>query len=1358
MQDNMIAAGPHPVATPPPRSAVRETEMMALRQTGEAAYPSSVRDSLLGGGTCVTPAPPTSPRYSKQRHSRPQSHIQHAPHQSTSSTSTSVSASSAVYTRDSLPYPGSGSDSDTSSPDSDVLDSNSGSDHGMSCPSTPAMHACLPPHNNDNVLKESRQERRQSAASDDTSDADFKIHSSDLVLGTPLYLPRASLPPLPASPSIPAYSPTTASFPDADLERLATLDLQSLDALDNVDNRPDADAIIAMRLARNSLLPHVLIPDSLSRGGPTSALTLETESMRSNSWYGYDSGVGGVPDLSRLSVSNPAYDAARASTQTYGSSVLTYGSRASRLFDPETPRVEELSSQDAGRERGNESILPYDIPRPSHPLPWNPRPSALVRISSAPAAGWRPLPPTPAGKPDVSAGARRPRPLPKTPAGTDSPHSDTSGNESGSSSASINVIPLPPIPVEAPLRLSRIRQSTMEKRHSLMDHEQVPALAVGSADNVLPESNDGGDRDARGRGIGSISRSLKRTVSVLSRATSMYSVPEIDELLRILDENDTNSMEESMWFDDASVVNLQVRVSERPGVGGEDEALPTPTTPTPARTTIEEDGKIDTEGALTRPRSSTSVSRDSDAHAAAAPGKIGSDTGLPTPAATPRTSPDREAEPLPRLGPKSLAPSQTTAQPQLLSPMRGQEQEQVSPVPSAFSLSRFPLPPTALVIPGPSALGAAEMPIPSARGAPPSPGAHWARSGTTPAERATLPGMDTYGVKTNVPQDRTTASPPRPTQPRHVNAPSQLSHTRTRDEIADLKRRIFDLPVGVPLLGQPMRLRRRAQSVTGGVPQTTKYVPAARKHPHHTNLRPPAINVKVANSLPPPSAFGFSVGAPATATSAPAHGSEFQHSAIDPPSGASTILYTTPSVPPLRIRRTASQASARKVDPTLAPAAAKSGPIQLPPPASVPRSAEAAVTTFSAAEAAAKNRSPPSAFSGTGTRSYRSTSLSAGPCSATTPTVEPLRFRNSKLGPRRRGSVVSTTSTRARPTSSVGNDDQCTPANFMTLDTPIAEATELDDNCPTGRSVWTVETDRSEQDTFRFSNRVSLDPTLVDMIKGIAGASKEERRGSLHTIASSVNTRHGLAPPSSAPFDDGDKSFVDIDEEPAEVKSSYRTSANSGHRKSKRRSTNSVKRRASSRSVAAVRAAIRALPDPSTFPVPSSSGSTATDGSAAAAAADFTNFMRPSPLPKLRVVTKFKGGSVLVPASQAPLSAVSTKSTASCRSIMSTYSSGVAKPKRVSVLGRRRMNRLTLTDPRSPMADAAVAAATLVSRVRQKRAALAQYGPSAGAQRRIDSVQGGGMIGHRRTGSIGTLRSKLKMTGGSFFGSGSRVY
>ena len=91
------------------------------------------------------------------------------------------------------------------------------------------------------------------------------------------------------------------------------------------------------------------------------------------------------------------------------------------------------------------------------------------------------------------------------------------------------------------------------------------------------------------------------------------------------------------------------------------------------------------------------------------------------------------------------------------------------------------------------------------------------------------------------------------------------------------------------------------------------------------------------------------------------------------------------------------------------------------------------------------------------------------------------------------------------------------------------------------------------------------------------------------------------------------------------------------------------------------------------------------------------------------------------------------------------------------------MNRLTLTDPRSPMADAAVAAAQLVARVREKRAVLASRGvrvPGAPVPSGGDQAGGSAAMksirrrvgGHQRMGSNGTLRSKLKMSGGGFFG------
>ncbi|KAL5512449.1 hypothetical protein ACEPAG_3102 [Sanghuangporus baumii] len=349
------------------------------------------------------------------------------------------------------------------------------------------------------------------------------------------------------------------------------------------------------------------------------------------------------------------------------------------------------------------------------------------------------------------------------------------------------------------------------------------------------------------------------------------------------------------------------------------------------------------------------------------------------------------------------------------------------------------------------------------------------------------------------------------------------------------------------------------------------------------------------------------------------------------------------------------------------------------------------------------------------------------------------------------------------------------------------------------------------QSTSGTQTHISIDPAFADLIKSMAGASEEEQMGSLLTIASSINTEHHASSYNAGFFvplvdesrtreDDG---FVDIDDEDVSMngmgygnaspnedalrrqQGAVRKSVASGisatgslaeRRKSKTRSISSSKKRHSARSAAALRAAIRALPDPNTFPLPTpdSGGSVATDLSAQAAGADYHRFgLRPSSLPKLRVVTKFKGGTVLLPATSAPLSATSTKST------MSTFGAGghsrnasavsVVSAKRSSTTtGMRKMNRLTLTDPRSPMGEAAVAAATLVARVRQKRAALAasRNRPLTGAATVGPSGNNNGSQsptvvhvitrGHARTGSgssaTQTLRSKLKMSGGSFFG------
>lgn len=568
---------------------------------------------------------------------------------------------------------------------------------------------------------------------------------------------------------------------------------------------------------------------------------------------------------------------------------------------------------------------------------------------------------------------------------------------------------------------------------------------------------------------------------------------------------------------------------------------------------------------------------------------------------------------------------------------------------------------------------------------------------------------------------------------------------------------------GVPLISLPIPPRRRTQSSS-----TTAISQHQPQHPTSAARKPPAIDIRAANALPPPSAFGTSAGLGKSggliscgATSAPAHGLVFGEENQRP-----TIIYSTPapaparSVAPLRIKRASGMSQmSKKGSQRLGQGQTLMVHVPPPPPAAVPQSASAAQTSFDVIG------SPPSAG-----RAQRAASVCVSPGSGS---VAPLRFRNSKIGGglRARSSTIGQASMGVqvqappllmkmteRPMSEVDaseeseSDQLTTPTSCEAPETPLAGVVEPEEGCGTGLSSLSA-IERANG---------AIDPVFADIIKSIAGGSEEEQMGSLLTLASSINTEHhasGYNAGFSLTFlgdEEGEGEFVDVEEGEEEEEVGRREVRRSVASSEKRRSK--TKKRQSTRSAAAVRAAIRALPDPSTFPIPDSGGSVATDSSAAAAGSDYANFLRPSPLPKLKLVTKFKGGSVLLPASQAPMSAASTKSGMSS---MSSYgagggshsrrASGVSVVKRSStVAGPRKLNRLTLTDPRSPMADAAIAAAALVARVRQKRAALAQRGIGPNG---IPLREGAGG-GHRRTnsGSSGTLRSKLKMSGGGFFG------
>lgn len=1190
---------------------------------------------------------------------------------------------------------------------------------------------------------------------------------------------------------LPLEALSALSLSRENLDDLRRANFDELDELDRSDDRLDPDAIIRKRITHNFLLARQ------SAITFASSVYSDRNQQRESLYSTYD------------------YDPTRASVQTYGSSVLTYGSRASQLIDGE----------DIGMNGGDGS-------RPVAPLPWLPRPSALDRIQhssphlnivggrarsgsvgSTSGTGRRPLPPLPTpisatmstglspypplppmrdrsvslpsrsnssgssySVSSASSAGRRPRPLPRTPTSAVSNNlpdilegESTEGVPPSSGPMRSNSMFLSPTSSTAPLNLSGRGRRSATFRYSTIGYGQVSRAAAALLRANESDQN-GGQGGRTGNGNASLNglKSYGRTVSRASTrsARSTYLVPDVDELVRILDSMDDGS-----------------------GSGSSNENVPVTPLAGPwepkyaTRKTDEGEEEIDIGAVLSRSRSVVSVPSSEKRGAASTLEdlRVAQSIGLPTPAATPKSSPHRHPTKLPSsnssTSSKTPTKASTTASSKPALQVKPVDKEQQSPVPTsadALSLTSFPLPPLALLyIPAPSAVGVGDMPIPSASsGIVPSPS--MADFGKSPAERATLPGM----VK-----EEKTPTPQPTTPPRHISA---------REAIVDLKNRVSELPVfnltgksalkkfpgGVPLLGLPKPPRRRAQSVSTGA--ISKDAPNAKKK----QLQPPTIDVSAANALPPPSSF--SVGKTADAQSAPAHSLFFNQ---DKP----TVLYTTPapapapSVAPLRIRRTSSAGQ------TQTSTRAEAIKIQIPPAVDVPQSASALQTTFGATSDLL--------VSG---RAQRATSFCVSP-GTPTPAVAPLKLKISKACAKRaRSSTVGPVlQTVSKQDERIKSDLVAIPSVPPTPPPKICNISETDaseesesDQLPTPTAANPLVSNGAEPlgqlgNTKNLSvlscgsslsalqqatGHASLDPAFADIIKSIAGASEEEQMGSLLTIASSINTEHhasGYNAGFFAPFADAsredDEEFVDIEEEgeaTSKRKETVRKSMASGistsdRRRSKGRSLSSLKKRHSTRSAAAVRAAIRALPDPNTFPIPTSAGSVATNSSALDGGSDYTGFgIRPSPLPKLKVVTKFKGGTVLLPASTAPLSATSTKSSMSTFSGHSRNASGVSiVTKRVSTAtGSRKMNRLTLTDPRSPMTDAAVAAATLVARVRQKRAALAARNRSTGIN--AVHVHNQGQVihiqrGHARTGSGSSgnaLRSKLKMSGSGFFG------
>lgn len=460
--------------------------------------------------------------------------------------------------------------------------------------------------------------------------------------------------------------------------------MDSLSDLDLRDDRTDPDSAVSRRLTRSEILRRI------------SAL-----SAASSLWS---------PSL---------YDPVRASVQTYGSSVLTYGSRASQY----------LGEDDADTEHE----------RPSAPLPWVPRPSALNRIQlegqhrgrarsgSGSSSSSRPLPPVPnrtsstfsrdrsVSAPDLvrsdsnsssstyslsSVGSIRrlprplPRPLPRTPQSMASQLPDISEGEVTPSRT--NSMFLSPTESEAPFESGRAKSARL--RYSTMGYGQA-ARSMKSARNLFDNAENPGGKK---KSLHSRSASCLSTRS----ARSVYFVPDVDELVRILDSMDDGSS---------------------PSSGSSaDEAPVTPTAGSRFPSGLKEDAG-EKKGAV--------WSRNHSKGDAASVELI----GLPTPAATPRSSPQRQPSNLPKPSSEKKSNAELT-----ISVSR--EVCEPSPVPTSaggLSLANFPLPPPALRIMAPEAVGADDIPIPSASASVSEPSPSMGKSF---AEQATLPGMELVSI------------------------------------------------------------------------------------------------------------------------------------------------------------------------------------------------------------------------------------------------------------------------------------------------------------------------------------------------------------------------------------------------------------------------------------------------------------------------------------------------------------------------------------------------------------------------------------------------------------------------------------
>lgn len=1141
----------------------------------------------------------------------------------------------------------------------------------------------------------------------------------------PLYLPRASLPPT---------SPYGNSF-----------DFNYAD-LDKEDNRVDTDQILSVsrNLAGNSLLRRVSI------------LTCDDTDLYAH----LPNETNNDPNRLSVQIETEAEPCSpsRLSIQTFGSSVLTYGSRVASLYLAEGSNdfIPQFRHRDSAAIASNiDSEAPYGVPRPHRPLPWDPRPSSIARISRI---AHRPLPPIPASSLSVSV-----------------TNDSNAGVDSDSNTLQASTLraprPLPQPPIAYSTATTRLIASTrledIAEAGSNVDPAQIERNIVSEANDsiacdtriVTGAANSGSSPMHRDGQLSGVSRAAathhgerndhSSVHNGAVRTVSQLTVPDVDELVRILELADT---EEHVSRDMVTPVSLSL-------------------------TGLNTD-ELDMGQALERSRGIVAVAGGGVAPPLtsnmAGPSVLG--LSLPTPAPTPKPRSDSLPSPPlppvpPPVPPKEHQPVITPPEPALHSvPKMDKNKNMLSVLPPAPdpSLLLDTSLDTAqeLMILAPQALEAGEVPIPSP--AVPSPS-----MGLSFAERAYLPGM----LRSISPWAGSSDEGMRLTElgqssiPRVALKGVRISHgkyTSTQQAIADLKSRVPSLDMIVPKVHTQRRRAFSSASERFTLRADTSRDDAsvfagARQHPYSA-LRSSIMDKQAGDKPDAVLQLGTTNG----------------KSNADMDMQPLPAPYTPPPVEPLRLRsnsitsrtgHTRSEIMTNSVQPTQWPSDAATCPSGL-------------------------------SHTSKHLKQQRCVSMSVA-TSYAAPQIEPLRFRSSRSkfddirqASRLRSSSVSDATTL--DTSTVVKEMkmatfQSEPGTRMTLtglQTCIPEVAEEPEESHEEEllngSTETLRVEKSNDKDNRASE-LSIDPAFADILKRIANANPDELEGSFLTIASSINTEqhsHNFS------VFNGDRSNIDKENVPtvglqeqdrADEKQSPRRerlsssfSVSGEKRRSRPRpsrprssapySIRSARDTPRSRTQSLLSVSIdsefknlspldpeerKALPDPSTFPTPIPTPAVAESNYSDADPSDPFSYIRPSPLPKLKLVTKFKGNTILLPASQAPLSAVSTKSTASCMSTMSTFSGRWTQ----TSTAPRKLNRTLPIDPRSPMIDAAIAASALVTRIRQRRLALLHDGPEGGVGRRTGIGNTFSSISHRRAGSRdGTLKARLPLTGSGFFG------